>query len=57
MTHTIVVEYVCMKTLLGFPTIKALSLLSHVESVDKSIVSQYPSLFTGLGTFAQEDKI
>ena len=34
------------KNLLGFPAIKALSLLSHVESVDKNIVSQYPSLFT-----------
>ena len=45
------------KNLLGFPAIKALSLLSHVESVDKSIVSLYPSLFTGLGTFAQEYKI
>ena len=45
------------KNLLGFPAIKALSLLSHVESVDKNIVSLYPSLFTGLGTFAQEYKI
>ena len=43
--------------MLGFPAIKALSLLSHVESVDKNIVSQYPSLFTGLGTFAQEYRI
>ena len=32
-------------------------MLSHVESVDKNIVSLYPSLFTGLGTFAQEYKI
>ncbi|XP_065891581.1 uncharacterized protein [Dysidea avara] len=44
--------------LLGFPAIKALKLLSHVQSVDNStsIVSQYPSLFTGLGTFAHEYK-
>ena len=45
------------KNLLGLPAIKALSLLSHVESVDKNIVSLYSSLFTGLGTFTQEYKI
>ena len=43
--------------LLGFPAIKALNLLSHVESVDKNVVLQYPSLFNGLGTFAHEYKI
>ena len=43
--------------LLGFPAIKALSLLSHVESIDKTIVSKYPSLFSGLGTFTHEYKI
>jgi len=45
------------KNLLGFPAVKASSLLSHVESVNKNIVSQYPSLFTGLGTFTQEYRI
>ena len=45
------------KNLLGFPAIKALSLLSHVDSFDENIVSLYPSLFRGLGTFAQEYKI
>ena len=43
--------------LLGFPAIKALNLLSHVESVDKNVVLQYPLLFNGLGTFAHEYKI
>ena len=43
--------------LLGFPAIKALKLLSHIESVDKNILSEYPSLFSGLGTFTQEYKI
>ena len=43
--------------LLGLPAIKALNLLSHVESIDKNIISQYASLFTGLGTFAREYKI
>ena len=42
--------------LLGFKPIKALNLLSHVESVDKNVVLQYPSLFNGLGTFAHEHK-
>ena len=45
------------KNLLGFPAIKALSLLSYVDSFDENIVSLYPSLFRGLGTFAQEYKI
>ena len=44
--------------LLGFPAIKALKLLSHVQSVvDDEIFSQYPSLFTGLGSFSQDYKI
>ena len=45
------------KHLLGIPAIKALSLLSHVDSFDGNIVSLYPSMFRGLGTFAQEYKI
>ena len=42
--------------LLGLPAIKELELLLNVCSVEngKSIISQYPSLFTGLGTFACE---
>ena len=32
--------------LVGFPAIKALKLVSHVQSVDYNIISQYPSLFT-----------
>ena len=43
--------------LLGLPAIRALNLLSHVDSVNNNIISQYPSLFTGLGTFAHEYKI
>ena len=43
--------------LLGFPAIKALKLLSHIESVDKNNLSEYPSLFSGLGTFTLEYKI
>ena len=42
--------------LLGLPAIKELELLLNVCSVGngKSIISQYPLLFTGLGTFACE---
>ena len=40
--------------LLGLPAIKELELLFNVCSVGKTIILQYPSLFTGLGTFARE---
>jgi len=43
--------------LLGFPAIKALKLVSHEQSVDYNTISQYPSFFTGLDTFANEYKI
>ena len=42
--------------LLGLPAIKALKLFSCVDSIN-NIISQYPSLFTGLGTFIHEYKI
>ena len=34
--------------LLFLPAIKALNLLSHVESIDKIVVLQYPSLSKGV---------
>ena len=43
--------------LLGLPAIIELKFLSNVCSVEKSIVSQYPALFTGLGSFSQEYEI
>jgi len=43
--------------LLGLPAIRELKLLLNVCSIQKSIMSQYPSLFTGLGTFKQEYQI
>ena len=39
--------------LLGLPAIRKLEILLHVCSIEKSVISQYPALFTGLGTFAQ----
>ena len=39
--------------LLGLPVIRKPEMLLHVYSVNKSIISLYPSLFTGLGTFTQ----
>ncbi len=52
-----IVKNITKNSLLVFPAIIALKLLSHVESIDKNIISQYPSLFSGLGTFARELKI
>ena len=43
--------------LLGYPAIKALNLLSHVESVYENVLLHYPLLFNGLGTFVHEHKI
>ena len=39
------------RSLLGLPAIKALHLLTQVSQVEPMVVEQYPSLFTGLGTF------
>ena len=41
--------------LLGLPAIKALNLLTQVDGIQKSIPDQYPSLFSGLGTFKAPD--
>ena len=43
--------------LLGLPAIKALNLLAQIDSIQKSIPDQYPSLFEGLGTFKGEYRI
>ena len=43
--------------LLGLPAIKALNLLAQIDSIQKSIPDQYPSLFEGLGTFKEEYRI
>ena len=39
------------RSLLGLPAIKALHLLTQVNQVEPMVMEQYPSLFTGLGTF------
>ena len=50
-THTVYIVRGLRNDLLGFPAIKALELLPHIESIDSArIPSQYPDLFTGLGT-------
>ena len=43
--------------LLGLPTIRELNLIQNIYAIKNNIISQYPSLFTGLGTFAQEYEI
>ena len=42
------------KNLLGPPAIKALKLLPNVCTNDNGIISQYFSLFTGIGKFGEE---
>lgn len=37
--------------------LRPLGLIRNIESIDNDIVSQYPKLFTGLGTFKGEYKI
>ena len=49
---TYIIKYL-KNNLLGLPAIRKLEMLSHVCTIEKSIISQYPALFTGLGTFAQ----
>ena len=41
----------------GLPAIRELKFLTNVCTVEKPIMSQYPALFKGLGTFAQEYEI
>ena len=43
--------YVVKGNLLGLPVIQALCILTHEHTVKQSIIDQYSSLFTGLGTF------
>ena len=42
---------------MGLPAIKALKMLAKVETIQKTILEQYLSLFTGLGTLKGEYKI
>ena len=43
--------------LLGLPAIRELTFLTNVCTVEKPIMAQYPALFKGLRTFAQEYEI
>ena len=55
--QTVYVVKGIQNNLLGLPAIKALRMLAKVEAIQKAILEQYPSLFTGLGTFKGEYKI
>ena len=55
--QTVYVVKGIQNNLLGLPTIKALEMLAKVEALQKTTLEQYPSLFTGLGTFKGEYKI
>lgn len=41
----------------NLPAVRDLGLIQNIESVNDDIASQYPELFTGLGTFKEEYKI
>ena len=56
-THTVFVVRGLQNNLLGLPAVRDLGLIQHIESVNDDIPSQYPELFTGLGTFKGEYKI
>ena len=55
--QTVYVVKGIQNNLLGLPAIKALKMLAKVETIQKTILEQYPSLFTGLGTLKGEYKI
>ena len=55
--QTVYVVKGIQNNLLGLPAIKALKMLAKVETIQKTILEQYPSLFTGLGTLRGEYKI
>ena len=42
------------QNLLGFPAIRALQEFKYVNAVTQSILEQFPTLFTGLGTLKGE---
>ena len=50
-TQPVYVVRKLQQNLLGLPAIQALELLTQVEAIRQSVPDQYPSLFTGLGTF------
>lgn len=56
-THTVYVVRGLQNNLLGLPAVRDLGLIQNIESVNDDITSQYPELFTGLGTFKEEYKI
>ena len=55
--QTVYVVKGIQNNLLGLLAIKALEMLARVETIQKAILEQYPSLFTGLGTLKGEYKI
>ena len=53
-TQSIFVVRNVKQNLLGFPAIRALQVLKHVNAVKQSTPEQFPTLFTGLGTLKGE---
>lgn len=52
-THPVYVVRKLQQNLLGLPAIQSLSLLAHVDTMKRDIADEFPSIFTGLGTFLQ----
>ena len=50
-TQTIFVVRNLQHNLVGLPAIRALGILTRIEAISVPIKEQFPSLFTGLGTF------
>ena len=50
-TQTIFVVRNLQHNLVGLPAIRALDILTRINAISKPVKEQFPSLFTGLGTF------
>ena len=50
-TQTIFVVHNLQHNLVGLPAIRALDILTRINAISKPVKEQFPSLFTGLGTF------
>ena len=55
--HPVFIVRKLQQNLLGLPAIQALRLLTQVDAVQTPISDQYPTLFSGLGTFPDSYRI
>ena len=50
-TQTIFVVHNLQHNLVGLPALRALDILTRINAISTPVKEQFPSLFTGLGTF------